>query len=78
MDYLILITKPFFDMKNTLSRTRDVIAHSVFSIYNRLFNHFDAAEEELERKGVLWNIRMLQALRAAKAKLRECYIATDT
>ncbi|KAJ5088424.1 hypothetical protein N7456_012040, partial [Penicillium angulare] len=78
VDYLILITKPFFDMTNTLLRTHNVTAHSIFSIYNRLFNQFNAAEEKLERKGILWNIRMLQALRAAKVKLRECDIATDT
>ncbi|KAJ6001045.1 hypothetical protein N7481_001454 [Penicillium waksmanii] len=78
VDYLFLITKPFFDMTNVLSKTRDVTVHSVFSIYNKVFNHLDAAEEKLERKGVLWKIKMLQALRAAKAKLRKYYTATDT
>ncbi|KAJ5982330.1 hypothetical protein N7451_012430 [Penicillium sp. IBT 35674x] len=78
VDYLLLITKPFFDMMNVLSKTSDVTVHSVFSIYNKLFNHRDTAEEKLERKSVLWKIRMLQALRAAKAKLRKYYTATDT
>lgn len=65
-------------MTNVLSKTRDVTVYSVFSIYNKLFNHLNTAEEKLERKGVLWKIRMLQVLRAAKAKLRKYYTATDT
>ncbi|KAJ5413745.1 hypothetical protein N7509_000372 [Penicillium cosmopolitanum] len=66
------------DRAKRLQRTRDVTVHFVFSIYNKLFNHFDTAEEKLERKSVLWKIRMLQGLRAAKAKLRKYYTATKT
>jgi ribosomal protein S15P/S13E len=77
VEYLLLITKPFFDFTNVLSKTRDVIVHNVFSIYNRLFNHLDSAEKKLKRKGVPWKKRMLQALRAAKKKLSKYYTATD-
>jgi glutamine synthetase type III len=59
IEYLLLITKPFFDFTNVLSKTRDVTVHHVFSIYNRLFNHLDDAEKKLKRKGVPWKKRML-------------------
>jgi hypothetical protein len=77
VEYLLLITKPFFDFTNVLSKTRDVTVHHVFSIYNRLFTHLEDAEKKLKGKGVPWKKRMLQALRAAKAKLSKYYGATD-
>jgi hypothetical protein len=77
VEYLLLITKPFFDFTNVLSKTRDVTVHNIFSIYNRLFNHLDTTEKKLKRKGVPWKKRMLQALRAAKKKLSKYYTATD-
>lgn len=77
IEYLLLLTKPFFDFTNVLSKTRDVTVHHVFSIYNRLFNHLDDAEKKLKRKGVPWKKRMLQALAAAKTKLNKYYTATD-
>jgi hypothetical protein len=78
VEYLLLITKPFFDFTNVLSKTRDVTVHHVFSIYNRLFSHLDDAEKKLKRKAVPWKKRMLQALRAAKKKLSKYYAAVDT
>ena len=77
IEYLLLITKLFFDFTNMLSKTRDATVHHVFSIYNRLFNHLDDAEEKLKRKAVPWKKRMLQALTAAKEKLGKYYTATD-
>jgi hypothetical protein len=78
VEYLLLLTKPFFDFTNVLSKTRDVTVHHVFSIYNRLFNHLDDAESKLKQKTVPWKKRMLQALGAAKNKLSKYYTATDS
>lgn len=77
VEYLLFLTKPFFEFTNVLSKTRDVTVHHVFSIYNRLFNHLDDAESKLKRKTVPWKRRMLQALGAAKKKLSKYYTATD-
>lgn len=77
VEYLLLITKPFFDFTNVLSKTRDVTVHNIFSIYNRLFSHLDNTEKELKRKGVPWKKRMLWALQVAKKKLSRYYTATD-
>lgn len=77
IDYLLLLTKPFFDFTMMLSRTRDITAHNIFSIYNKLFSHLDDAEAKLKNKGVIWKKRMLQALQAAKKKLSKYYTATD-
>lgn len=78
VEYLLLLTKPFFDFTNVLSKTRDVTVHHVISIYNRLFNHLDDAESKLKRKAVPWKKRMLQALGAAKEKLSKYYTTIDT
>jgi hypothetical protein len=77
VDYLLLITKPFFDFTNVLSKTRDISVHHVFTIYNRLFSHLDDMEKRLKCKAIPWKKRMLQALRAAKEKLSKYYQTTD-
>jgi hypothetical protein len=78
IEYLLLITKPFFDYTTILSKTKDVTVHSIFSIYNGLFSHLDASKKQLKRKGVPWKKQMLKALRAAHKKLSVYYKATDT
>jgi ribosomal protein S15P/S13E len=78
IEYLLLITKPFFDYTTILSKTNDVTVHSIFSIYNELFNHIDASEKQLKRKAVPWKKQMLRALQAARKKLAKYYKATDT
>lgn len=77
VEYLLLITKPFFDFANVLSKTINITVQHVFSIYNKLFNHLDAVERKFKRKAVPWKKRMLQALQAAKKKLSKYYTATD-
>lgn len=77
IEYLLLITKPFFDYTTILSKTKDVTVHSIFSIYNGLFSHLEAAEKQLKRKAVPWKKRMLKALQAARKKLSLYYTATD-
>ncbi|KAJ5340261.1 hypothetical protein N7541_009385 [Penicillium brevicompactum] len=69
VEYLLLVTKPFFHYTKILSKTQDVTVHSVFSIYKELFSHLDDVTELLERKTVSWKKRMLQALQAAKHEI---------
>jgi ribosomal protein S15P/S13E len=78
IEYLLLITKPFFDYTTILSKTNDVTVHSIFSIYNGLFNHIGASKKQLKRKSVPWKKQMLRALQAAHKKLAKYYKATDT
>lgn len=77
IEYLLLITKPFFDFTTALSKTKDVTVHQIFGIYNKLFSHLEASEKQLKRKAVPWKKRMLEALKAARDKLSEYYTATD-
>lgn len=76
-EYLLLITKPFFDFTNVLSKTRDCTVHHIFSIYNRLFTHLEEAEKKLRNKRVYWKKSMLQALQLAQKKLSKYYSGTD-
>lgn len=77
VEYLLLLTKPFFDFTNVLSKTRDVTIQHIFSIYNKLFNHLDQAETRLKRKAVPWKKNILTAIQAANTKLRKYYAETD-
>ena len=77
IDYLLLLIKPFFDFTMMLSRTRDITAYNIFSIYNKLFSHLDDAEAKLKNKGVIWKKCILQALQAVKKKLLKYYTVTD-
>lgn len=77
VEYLLLLTKPFFDFTTMLSKTRDVTIHNIFSIYNKLFSHLDEAKSKLKNKGVIQKKRMFQALQTAKRKLSKYYTTTD-
>jgi hypothetical protein len=77
IDYLLCITKPFFDYTLALSKTRDVTAHLVFRIYNALFEHLEKSISQLKRKRVMWKQQMLSSLKAGRQKLDEYYSQTD-
>ena len=78
VDYLLCITKPFFDYTTQLSRTRDITAHYVFKIYNKLFEHLERSMNQLRRKRVPWKQQMFRALEAGRLKLDEYYSQTDS
>jgi hypothetical protein len=47
VDYLLHIAEPFFDYKTQLSKSRDITAHCVFKIYNKLFEHLEQPMKQL-------------------------------
>lgn len=77
VDYLIYLTKPFFDFTLGLSKTREATSYLVFQIYNSLFEHLEKCKTQLERKRVPWKQQMLISLEASHAKLRNYYSDTD-
>ncbi|KOS39661.1 hypothetical protein ACN38_g9487 [Penicillium nordicum] len=77
IDYLLCLTKPFFDYTLALSKTRDVTSHLVFEIYNLLFEHIERSKRQLKRKRVVWKQQMLASLDASWSKLRDYYRETD-
>lgn len=77
VDYLLLLTEPFFDFTLELSKTKDVTAHYVFKIYNKLFEHLEKSISQLQRKRSFWKKQMLKALEAARMKLDIYYSNTD-
>lgn len=77
IEYLLWITQPFFKFTTVLSKTKDVTVHSVFEIYNDLFDHLDDSIAQLRRKRVHWKQLMLTALEASKAKLISYYKKTE-
>jgi hypothetical protein len=77
IDYLLYITEPFFDYTTQLSKTRDVTAHYVFKIYNKLYDHLERSQVQLRRKRVPWKKQMLVALEAGRSKLDEYYSQSD-
>ncbi|KAJ5253812.1 uncharacterized protein N7525_007394 [Penicillium rubens] len=73
IDYLLYLTKPFFEFTTALSQTKDATIHSVFGIYSQLFNHLEISIGQLEPKQVAWKRLMVDALYAAKDKLSQYY-----
>ncbi|KAJ5817477.1 hypothetical protein N7447_009710 [Penicillium robsamsonii] len=69
IDYLLQITRPFFNYTTELSKTKEVTTHLIFKLYNALFNHFFEAEALLKRKRVPWKSDILKALTAGRLKL---------
>lgn len=78
IDYLLCITQPFFDFTLELSKTKDVTAHHVFRIYNKLFEHLEWSIRQLRSKKVPWKKTMHKALGAAREKLASYYEQTDS
>jgi hypothetical protein len=71
IDYLICITQPFYKFTTALSKTKDVTIHTVFSIYNRLFDYLENRIRQLQQKRIGWKQQMLEALRSGESKLRD-------
>ena len=59
------------------SKTRDITAHYVFKVYNKLFEHLEQSIKQLRRKCIPWKKHMLNALEAGRLKLDEYYSQTD-
>jgi hypothetical protein len=45
IDYLLQLTKPFFQFTMALMKTRDVTIHSVFLVYRKLLEHIEVYPE---------------------------------
>lgn len=52
IDYLLCLTKPFFDFTSVMAKTKDITIHGVFGVYNLLFDHLEASIRQLRRKKV--------------------------
>ncbi|KAF4219054.1 hypothetical protein CNMCM5878_003909 [Aspergillus fumigatiaffinis] len=76
IDYLLQLTKPFFQFTMALMKTRDVTIHSVFLVYRKLLEHIESSTQSLSRKTTPWKRAMYDALLAAKQKLRDYYDKT--
>ena len=77
IEYLLWITKLFFDYTTALSTTKEVTIHLIFSIYNNLFDYLEKLIQQLQYKKVARKIIMLHVLEAAKIKLSFYYKETD-
>ena len=77
VDYLLWLTRPFYEFTVALSKTRDVTVHTIFSVYNRLFDHLDMSINKIRPKKVPWKQLMLNALIVGRQKLRDYYYETD-
>jgi hypothetical protein len=78
IDYLIEILYPFSKFTNAISKSADTpTIHQVFAVYNSLFDHLEDQITLLERKRVLWKVKIRDALKKGVAKLKEYYSKTQ-
>lgn len=73
IDYLVHLTKPFFQFTMALMKTRDVTIHSVFLVYRKLLEHIERSNRRLKRKTTPWKKDMYGALLVARQELKEYY-----
>lgn len=52
--------------------------HTVFKIYNKIFEHFEQSMKQLRRKKIPWKKQILAELEAGRLKLDENYSQTDS
>lgn len=71
VNYLLQLTKPFFQFTMALMKTRDVTIHSVFFVYRKLLEHIERSNQYLRKKTTPWKRNMFDALVVANQKLRE-------
>jgi hypothetical protein len=76
IDYLLQLTKPFFQFTMALMKTKDMTIHSVFLVYRKLLEHIEWLNQCLRSKTTPWKWAMYDALLAAKQKLKEYYEQT--
>lgn len=77
IDYLLCLTKPFYEYTLTLSKTRDITTYLVFQIYNILFKHLKKSIKQLQRKHIPQKQQILSSLKASRLKLNKYYSQTD-
>lgn len=76
IDYLLQLTKPFFQFTMALMKTKDITINSVFLVYRKLLEHIEKSTQSLNKKKMPWKRAMYDALLAAKQKLRDYYDKT--
>lgn len=76
IEYLVHLTKPFFQFTMALMKTKDVTIHSVFLVYRKLLEHIERSNRKLKKKTTPWKKDMYSALHTARQKLREYYEKT--
>jgi hypothetical protein len=69
IDYLLCLTKPFFDFTNALSKSKTATIHQVFDIYDILNEHLQKSKLRLASKRVPWKKTVLEALKVSHKKL---------
>lgn len=76
IEYLVHLTKPFFQFTMALMKTKDVTIHSVFLVYRKLLEHIERSNRKLKKKTTPWKKDMYSALHTGRQKLREYYEKT--
>lgn len=76
IEYLVHLTKPFFQFTMALMKTKDVTIHSVFLVYRKLLEHIERSNRKLKKKTTPWKKDMYGALLVARQKLKEYYEKT--
>jgi len=57
-----------------MSKTRGVRLHSVFQVYQEIFDHLEMQISRLERKQMQWKVNLREALVKGKLKTASCMV----
>lgn len=73
IEYLILITRPFFEFLNDLAIETDATTHLVLLMYRSLFQHIDGLIARLDLKTTPWKRGFMRALKVGRQILSSYY-----
>ena len=79
LKYLIVLLCPFAEYTSLIRNTRDATINHTWNIYNALFNHLDAIQDQFHHKDLgktPWILEFITAIDTGTKKLKEYYCLT--
>ncbi len=76
VEYILQVLEPIRFCTLWMSKTRGPTIHSVFRVYDTIFNHLDDQISNLSNKWIQWKVDIREALEKAKRKVTLYYSKT--
>lgn len=77
VEYILQVLEPIRFCTLWMSKTRGPTIHSVFRVYDTIFNHLDDQISNLSNKRIRWKVDIREALEKAKQKATLYYSKTE-
>ena len=79
LKYLVILLRPFVEYTSLIGNTRDATINHTWNVYNALFDHLDAIQDQFRHKDLgktPWILEFITAIDTGTEKLKEYYCLT--